>query len=86
MPLIRLNRLPWRCADGLERVSIKMHRIRLSETPITITSADGFWVVLFFLQVLSIHCAHRQVPIQPYPALVLLHIRSTTTDVGYLRS
>lgn len=58
MPLIRLNRLPWRCADGLERVSIKMHRNRLSETPITITSADGFWVVLGFFYRSSASTAH----------------------------
>lgn len=77
MPLISLIRLPWRCAVWLERVSIKMHRNPLSVTPIMITSADGF---RFFSQVLSIHCAHRQVPTLPSPVLVPLFIRSTTAD------
>lgn len=68
MPLISLIRLLWPCAVGLERVSIKMHRNCLSETPITITSADvSVSFFLFVLHVLSIHCAHRPVPILPSP-------------------
>lgn len=64
MPLISLIRLLWPCAVGLEHVSIKMHQNCLSETPITITSADVLSLFFFFfLHVLSIHCAHRR----PYP-------------------
>lgn len=84
MPLISLIRLLWPCAVGLERVSIKMHRNCLSETPITITSADVSVFFFLFFYMSSVSTAHIGRSLS-YPALVPLHIRSTT-DIGYLRS